>query len=45
MVVEWIEYVIIVVIKLICFEDLFENDWIKDSLVMIFLVVLDLIKY
>ena len=42
---ERIEHVITVVTKPTRFEDLFENDWTKDSLVTTFLAVLDLTKH
>ena len=44
-VAERIEHVITVVTKTTRFEDLFENDWTKDSLVTTFLAVLDLTKH
>lgn len=44
-VAERIEHVITVVTKPTRFEDLFENDWTKDSLVTTFLAVLDLTKH
>ena len=44
-VAERIKHVITVVTKPTRFEDLFENDWTKDSLVTTFLAVLDLTKH
>lgn len=44
-VAERIKHVIAVVTKPTRFEDLFENDWTKDSLVTTFLAVLDLTKH